>query len=223
MNHLFGKKKEPAKKEPTATDAVTKLKEHVQAMTKREAFLQKKIDGELARARECSKKKDKRGALMALKKKKLYEKEAGQLANTIFQMEQQQMMLEGANMQAATVQAMAEGSKAMKAQMNAVNLDVVEDTMDDIRDQMDEMQEIGDVMSQDLTGGMFDDTELEAEFADLEEELLDEQLLDISAPVGVAGPAVGAADAVAVQPEPAPAAANAEDDEFAALEADMAQ
>ena len=27
MNHLFGKKKEPAKKEPTATDAVTKLKE----------------------------------------------------------------------------------------------------------------------------------------------------------------------------------------------------
>ena len=35
-------------------------------------------------------------------------------------------------------------------------------------------------MSQDLTGGMFDDTELEAEFADLEEELLDEQLLDIS-------------------------------------------
>ena len=184
------------------------------------------------------------------------------------------MMLEGANMQAATVQAMAEGSKAMKAQMNAVNLDVVEDTMDDIRDQMDEMQEIGDVMSQDLTGGMFDDSELEAEFADLEEELLDEQLLDISvgaifvplarvpivamptaaksgleaerqccyslvcsamhlpnallrallqAPVGVAGPAVGAPDAVAVEPEPAPAAASTEDDELAALEAQMAQ
>lgn len=222
MNHLFGKKKEPVK-EPTATDAVTKLKEHVQSMQKREAFLQKKIDGELVRARECSKKKDKRGALMALKKKKLYEKEAGQLSNTIFQMEQQQMMLEGANMQAATVQAMAEGSKAMKAQMNAVNLDVVEDTMDDIRDQMDEMQEIGDVMSQDLTGGMFDDDELESEFADLEEELLDEQLLDISAPVGVAGPAVGAPDAVAVEPEPAPAAASTEDDELAALEAQMAQ
>ena len=72
----------------------------------------------------------------------------------------------------------------------------------------------------------------------------------LQAPVGVAGPAVGAADAVAVQPElkrsierdrllekalrdmpdavavqpePAPAAANAEEDEFAALEADMAQ
>ena len=49
-------------------------RQHVQSMQKREAFLQKKIDGELARARECSKKKDKRGALMALKKKKLYEK-----------------------------------------------------------------------------------------------------------------------------------------------------
>ena len=43
-------------------------------MQKREAFLGKKVDGELAKAKECSKKKDKRGALMALKRKKLYEK-----------------------------------------------------------------------------------------------------------------------------------------------------
>jgi charged multivesicular body protein 4 len=43
-------------------------------MQKREAFLQKKIDAELAKAKDCSKRKDKRGALMALKKKKLYEK-----------------------------------------------------------------------------------------------------------------------------------------------------
>merc|ERR1719231_106490 len=106
MNHLFGKKKEPVK-EPTATDAVTKLKEvrallgptigcgacdcsdhparagqHVGSMQKREQFLQKKIDAELARAKDCSKRKDKRGALMALKKKKLYEKEQSQLSNT---------------------------------------------------------------------------------------------------------------------------------------------
>ena len=111
--------------------------------------------------------------------------EQSQLSNTIFQMEQQQMMLESASMQASTVQAMAEGSRAMKAQMAAVSLDVVEDTMDDIREQMDEMQEIGEVLGQDLSGGMYDDSELEAEFADLEEELLDEQLLDISVRVSL--------------------------------------
>jgi len=43
-------------------------------MQKREAFLGKKVDAELAKAKECSKKKDKRGALMALKRKKLFEK-----------------------------------------------------------------------------------------------------------------------------------------------------
>jgi len=221
MNHLFGKKKDAAPP-PKATDAVTNLKEHIQGMQKREAFLQKKVDAELTRAKECSKKKDKRGALMALKKKKLFEKEQSQLSNTVFQMEQQMMMLEGANMQAATVNALKAGNDAMKKQMKEMNVDAVQDVMDDVADQMEEMQEITEALGQDLSGGMFDESELEAEFADLEEELLDEQLLDISAPVGVAAPAVGGMDPVAVAPEPEPATST-EDDELAALEAQMAQ
>ena len=43
-------------------------------MEKRGEFLEKKIQAELAKAKDCSKRKDKRGALMALKTKKLYEK-----------------------------------------------------------------------------------------------------------------------------------------------------
>ena len=109
MNHLFGKKKEPAKAEPTTTDAVAKMDEvrrqhthacdaratgcvcaadirpdvcrprartrqHIQSMEKRAEFLQKKIDKELQNAKDCSKRKDKRGALMALKRKNLYVK-----------------------------------------------------------------------------------------------------------------------------------------------------
>jgi hypothetical protein len=42
----------------------------------------------------------------------------------------------------------------------------------------------------DLAGGMFDEAELKAEFADLEEELLDEQLLDIVSPPRLSLPAV---------------------------------
>jgi ribosomal protein L35AE/L33A len=42
----------------------------------------------------------------------------------------------------------------------------------------------------DEAGGMFDEAELEAEFADLEEELLDEQLLDIVSPPRLSLPAV---------------------------------
>jgi len=97
-------------------------------------------------------------------------------------MEQQMMMLEGANMQAATVNALKAGNDAMKKQMKEMNVDAVQDVMDDVADQMEEMQEITEALGQDLSGGMFDESELEAEFAYLEEELLDEQLLDISAP-----------------------------------------
>jgi len=43
----------------------------------------------------------------------------------------------------------------------------------------------------------------------------------LQAPVGVAGPALGAPDAVAVEPEPV--AGSTEEDELAALEAAMAQ
>ena len=52
--------------------------QHIQSMQKREAFVQKQVGAELVRAKECSKKKDKRGALVALKKKKLYEQVCAQ-------------------------------------------------------------------------------------------------------------------------------------------------
>ena len=65
-------------------------------------------------------------------------------------------------------------------------MDQVEDTIDEVREQMEEMQEIQDAMGQDLSGGMFDEDELESELAELEEEALDEALLDIS--VGIVHP-----------------------------------
>ena len=71
-------------------------------------------------------------------------------------------------------------------------------------------------------GDVMDDADLEAEFDALGEEILDEQLMEISAP-GVSVPA--SADPVVDAPQPAAAAAapaSAEDDELAQLEASMA-
>jgi hypothetical protein len=72
MNHLFGKKKEPAPK-PGVTEAATKMKAHLATMEKREKFIEQKIAKEVANAKERSRAKDKRGALMALKRKKMHE------------------------------------------------------------------------------------------------------------------------------------------------------
>ena len=70
---------------------------------------------------------------MALKKKKLYEKEVAQIQNTTFQMEQQMMMLEQANMNKLTVDAIKTGAQAMKATATELNIDEVEDVMADVQ------------------------------------------------------------------------------------------
>ena len=54
------------------------------------------------------------------------QQEISQLSNTVFQLEQQMMMLEGVNMQTATVNAMKAGNDAMKKQMKEINVDSVQ-------------------------------------------------------------------------------------------------
>jgi len=224
MDFLFGKKKQQPKQEPGAEmqTAVSKMREHMNAMEKRSAFLQKKIDAETANAKARLQKKDKRGAMMALKKKKLFEKEQDQLSQSTLNLEQQVAMLEQANMSAATVDVMKVGAAAQKQLQKSLNPDVVEDVMDDIQEVQDDMQEVNDILAQPLGGDVMDDADLEAEFEAINEEILDEQLMEISAP-GVSVPA--SADPVVDAPQPAAAAAapaSGEDDELAQLEASMA-
>jgi charged multivesicular body protein 4 len=54
--------------------------------------------------------------------------------------------------------------------------------MDDIQTQMDLANDIDQAISQPLGGVMFDEDELDAELEALEQESLDQQLLNISAP-----------------------------------------
>lgn len=180
MNHLFGKKKEPAPK-PGVTEAATKMKAHLATMEKREKFIEQKIAKEIANAKQRSRAKDKRGALMALKRKKMHEGEINQLQQVRFGIEQQIMVLEQANVSKDTVAAMKTGRDALKQAQADLAIDDVEDVMDDVRDGMEEMSEVNEVLAQGF-GDQMDESELLDEFEQLEEELLDEQLMDISAP-----------------------------------------
>ena len=54
--------------------ALRRCPQQVQRLQKRKAFTQQKINNEIKTAKELSRQKNKRGAMMALKKKKLYEK-----------------------------------------------------------------------------------------------------------------------------------------------------
>jgi charged multivesicular body protein 4 len=154
------------------------LKETLDLLEKRQAFLQKKIEQQNAEAKKYMQQKNKRAALAALKRRKAYEAQCEKINGAMTTIETQVMTLENANVSMQAIGAMQEGAKAMKGIHKEMNIDQVEDTMDEIREQMDIANEISDAISQPLGGEVYDDDELLAELDELEQEGLDEQLLN---------------------------------------------
>eukprot|EP01116_Phalansterium_solitarium_P003312 TRINITY_DN14137_c0_g1_i1.p1 TRINITY_DN14137_c0_g1~~TRINITY_DN14137_c0_g1_i1.p1 ORF type:complete len:221 (+),score=31.18 TRINITY_DN14137_c0_g1_i1:143-805(+) len=217
---LFGSKK----KAPPPKESIAKLRETLDMLEKREGFLQKKADAEIANAKKFMQQKNKRAALMCLKRKKTYEAQMEKLSGARMTIETQVMALEGANVNMETIKAMKAGAASLKGIHQDMNIDQVDDVMDDIREQMDLATEISDAISQPLGGEVYDEDELLNELEELEQESLDEQFLGglNKAPAVPSGKLP-----VAATPSPAAAPSKSkaqvdEDAELAALEASMA-
>jgi len=180
---LFGGNKEEV---PTTGEAIQKLRDTEDMLLKKQDFLEKKIESELAVARKNAK-TNKRAALQAIKRKKRFEKQLAQIDGTLTTMEQQREALEGANTNTAVLQTMSEAAKSLKKAHADMDVDQVHDMMDDIAEQQDVAKEISEAISNPVAFGQdYDEDELEAELRDLEEELevdeqkkLDEEFLDV--------------------------------------------
>ncbi|CAN0397556.1 unnamed protein product, partial [Ectocarpus fasciculatus] len=142
----------------------------------RENHIQKKIKAQLLDAKAKSSAKDKRGALFALKRKKMYEGEVNKLNGARMTLESQIIALEGSNMNMQTFNAMRSGAKAMQDARGRLDVDQVDDVMDDIKDEMDIAEQIGDAIAR-PADDLFDDDALLEELDMLEEAYLEEQLL----------------------------------------------
>ncbi|KAJ2829918.1 ESCRT-III subunit protein snf7 [Coemansia sp. 'formosensis'] len=228
MNLFFAKKKEKA----TPKDAIINLRETLSMLEKREAHIQSKIDAEVKTAR-ANLTSNKRAALLALKRKKMYEGQLEKMSGTRITIEGQAMSIEAANVNLETMKAMERGAAAMKLIHKNLNIDKVDQTMEDIRDQMDLANEVSDAISQpQLFGPEMDEDELLAELDELEQEELDKQLLN-SGRVPVSLPKLPAASVasgsgrvpvrspVAVRSPPVAERVDEEDDELAELRESM--
>ncbi|XP_022154771.1 vacuolar protein sorting-associated protein 32 homolog 2-like [Momordica charantia] len=217
LNRLFGKPKQEA----SALATLDKLSETLEMLEKKENVLVKKAAAEVERAKEFTRVKNKRAAIQCLKRKRLYEQQIEQLGNFQLRIHDQMIMLEGAKATTETVDALRTGASAMKAMQKATNIDDVDKTMDEINEQTENMKQIQEALSAPIGAAAdFDEDELEAELEELESAELEEQLLQPAstapaAPVSVAPGRVPAA-------RPAPQKRTAEEDELAALQAEMA-
>ncbi|KAG6413888.1 hypothetical protein SASPL_126603 [Salvia splendens] len=217
FNRILGKPKQPSNNALTSLD---KLNETLEMLEKKENLLQKKASAEVEKAKAYTKAKNKRAAIQCLKRKKLYEEQMGQLANFQLRVHDQMILLEGAKATTDTVDALRSGAAAMKAMQKATNIDDVDKTMDDINEQTENMKQIQEALATPIgSAADFDEDELEAELEELEGAELEEQLLE---PASTAPAAPVQAPAGRVPARPAPQRRTEEEDELAALQAEMA-
>nr|GEU80382.1 vacuolar protein sorting-associated protein 32 homolog 2 [Tanacetum cinerariifolium] len=200
----------------------------LEMLEKKEKVLLKKAGAEVDRAKEYTRAKDKKSAIRCLKRKKLYEQQIEQLGNFQLRIHDQMILLEGAKATTETVDALRTGAAAMKAMHKATNIDDVDKTMDEINEQSENMKQIQDALAAPMgLAADFDEDELEAELEELEGAELEEQLLRPTtaaptAPVPVPAPQQQTRPAPQQQTRPAPRQNTAEDEELAALQAEMA-
>jgi len=175
--NLFGKKKQasttPA---PNPMETIKVLRDNLIVLEKREEHIQKKLEQALAEAKMKAQKKDKNGALFALKRKKMYEQEITKLQGTRITLDAQILAIESAAVNIETFRAMNTGKDAMKAMRGNIDADKVDEMMDELQEEKDIHDAISEAISR-PGQELFDDEELLNELAELDALEMEEQML----------------------------------------------
>ncbi|XP_053216445.1 transmembrane 9 superfamily member 1 [Podarcis raffonei] len=180
LGKLFGKGKKA--KAPTPQEAIQKLRETEEVLVKKQEFLEQKIQQELQSAKKHGT-KNKRAALQALKRKKRYEQQLGQIDGTLSTIEFQREALENATTNTEVLKTMSDAARAMKEAHQHMDIDKVDDLMAEITEQQDIAQQISDAISKPVGfGDDVDEDELLAELEEMEQEDLDKELLNVGEP-----------------------------------------
>ncbi|XP_040210446.1 charged multivesicular body protein 4c [Rana temporaria] len=167
---------------PSAQEALFRLRETEDMLTKKQEYLEKKIEQELAMARKHGT-KNKRAALQALKRKKRLEKQLLQIDGTLSTIEFQREALENSHTNTEVLKNMGYAAKAMKTVHQNMDLDKIDELMQDIHEQQDVAQEISDAISRPVgIGEEFDEDELMAELEELEQEDLNRHMASVTLP-----------------------------------------
>ncbi|XP_071381793.1 charged multivesicular body protein 4c [Centroberyx affinis] len=159
---------------PSPQEAIHKLRETEEMLTKKQDYLEKKIEQEIMIAKKNGT-KNKRAALQALKRKKRLEQQLTQIDGTLSTIEFQREALENAHTNTEVLKNMGFAAKAIKGVHQNMDLDKIDSLMQDITEQQEVAQEICDAISRPF-GETFDEDELLAELAELEQEELENSM-----------------------------------------------
>ncbi|XP_068160363.1 charged multivesicular body protein 4c [Antennarius striatus] len=159
---------------PTPQEAINKLRETEEMLTKKQDYLERRIDQEIAIAKKNGT-KNKRVALQALKRKKRFEQQLTQIDGTLSTIEFQREALENSHTNTEVLKNMGFASKALKQVHESLDINKIDDMMDDITEQQDVAKEISEAISRPF-GETYDEDELLAELEELEQEELEDNM-----------------------------------------------
>lgn len=201
--NIFGTKKKRKAPAPAAHDQVQNLAKSMAALEKKEAEAEGKARAQQDLAQQRMYAKDKRGALFALKRKKMYEQEVSKIQNIRMTLEQQRMSVESMSTNVEVFNTIKSTADVVKNAHRGMNVDDIDRVMEDVNDQMDLADEVSEAVSSSFGGYGEYEGEINDELEALEAEVaLDPAPARASAPAPAPAPYAAAAAAA-----PAPARA----------------
>ena len=184
MRKLFGKKKEQKLNPEQVMQSLECLRKTIDDISRRSQVLQNKAHNELKDALVRKRQGDKSGALIALKRKKLYESEIGKLEGARMNLEQQLFAVEGASMNKSIFESLKTGNNMLKQVHGGMKIEDVDKLKDEMEEQQDMLNEVNQAISAPIgimnTG---DDEELMNELDELEAKEYESGMLEMNLPV----------------------------------------
>jgi len=144
------------------------LRDKIEILNQRNKYIEGRISEELIEAKIKLENKDKNGALLSLKRKKMFEEEIEKNNGMLLVLENQIFTLEGASMNKQLVDAMKLGQSTIKKIHTEMDPSKIEDLMDDINESNENHKTIQNAMAQPIRD-MYNDAELLEELEELEE------------------------------------------------------
>lgn len=204
-------------KRDVAQETATKaLADSEELLKKKQAFLEKKVEIELQKAKKYAKEKNKRAALDCLKKKQFYLKQLELNDGALMKISAQRNALDSAMMNRDILNTMGTVNKALQNIHKDMNVDKVHDLMDDINEQQDIANEIATAISMPTGYDQFDDDALLEELELLNEEDVADKLLNVEGIDDL--PSVPAGELIASKSKPKSSKTAEEDSELANLQ-----
>ncbi|KAG2443282.1 hypothetical protein HYH02_009352 [Chlamydomonas schloesseri] len=198
-------------KGPEITDAdraVLSLKTQRKKLEDQEKLINARLERHAEVARQLAAEGRRDRALLALRKKKLSEKQLAGLHSLIMNVEEMLSNIETTKKQTAVFGALQQSNDALKQLQAQVKLEDVQRLLDDTAEAKAYQEELSALLGQSLTD--VEDAEVEAELAELEEVVVDEDKLAMPTAPKTKVPEVEAAAAARAAAQAAEAAAGKE-------------